>query len=71
MDKKSKDRLEITELIIAKIDCFRKFIGEINRYTEDDGRKFVAGKVFVKDGYIWSKAVDSFELNKFLDNILY
>lgn len=69
MDKKSKNRFEITELIMAKVDWHRKFIGEINRHTNLDGKKFVTGIVFVQDGYVWSMAGDQFDLSINLDEI--
>ena len=69
MDKKSKDRFEITELFMTKADWNRKFIGEINRHTDVDGNKFVTGKVFVQDGEIWSMADNQYELSRFLDDI--
>jgi hypothetical protein len=65
----NSDRFQISELFMAKADYHRKFIGEINRHTNLDGNKFVTGKVFVQDGYIWSMAGDQFELSINLDEI--
>jgi hypothetical protein len=69
MKKRKTPDIEITELIMAKADWHRTFIGEINCFTDLNYKKFVTGKVFVQDGYIWSMATDRFELNIYLDDI--
>ena len=63
------DRFQITELFMVKADWKWKFIGEINRHTDVDGNKFVTGKIFVQDGYIWSMAGNQFDLSINLDEI--
>ncbi len=72
MDKK-KDRLEITELFMAKAGkqgWDRCFHGTIKREIDADGHPVVYGKIKVNDGYIYAQAGDQWILGEKLDELI-
>ena len=68
--KRHKPDIEITELILAKADWKRTFIGTIDRFSKDDGSQFVVGKVTVNQCQIISQASNDDELRRFLDDMV-
>jgi hypothetical protein len=67
--KKEPSDFEIVELIVIRVDSDRKFTGSIWNFIDDDGTKFVTGKAYVADGYIWCSAKDRNELTRYMDGI--
>ena len=67
MDKKSKDRFEITELFMATAGRERFFTGIIKRSTDETGNPFVFSKIVMPDGHICAQASTQKELSKKLN----
>lgn len=67
MDKKSKDRFEITELFMAKADKDRCFTGIIKRFKDAEGNPYVFSRIVMPDGFLCASAPDQNELGKKLD----
>ena len=68
--KGHKTNIEIRELILAKADWTRTYIGTIDWYTREDGSKVVIGKVKVNESQVVCKANNIEELGKFLDDMV-
>jgi hypothetical protein len=68
--KCKKPDIEITELILAKADWKRTFIGTIERYSDDKDCPFVVGKVMVNKYQVVCQASDFNELGRFLDDMV-
>lgn len=69
MDKKSKDRFEITEMFMGQASVDRCFYGCIKRLKDDDGNPYVFSRIVMPDGLICSSAPDQRVLGENLDNI--
>ena len=70
MSKKEKDRLEITEMFIAKASMDRCFFGIIKRFEDNEGNRLVFSKIVMKDnGYICAQASNQKLLSKNLNEI--
>ena len=70
MNKKGKDRYELTEMFIAKADKDRCFFGIIKRWNDLDGKPLVFSKIVMKNnGFIYAQAVDQKRLSKNLNEI--
>ena len=69
MDKKNKDRFEITELFVAKASMDRCFIGIIKRETDENDNPFVFSRIVMPDGLICANAPEQEELGKNLDEM--
>ena len=72
MEAKKGDRIEITELFMAKAgnDWNRTFVGTIERHTNPDGSKLVVGKIPVYEYEIIAIASDDVELGRKLDELV-
>jgi len=68
MDKKSKDRFEITEMFMGKADNQRCFFGCIKR-LKDDNRSYVFSRIVVNDGLLCASAPEQQELGENLDKM--
>lgn len=67
-----KDRLEITELFMAKAgeDFNRCFYGTIKRLSDANGNKYCLGKINVNQGWVCARAGCQEELGKRLDELV-
>jgi hypothetical protein len=68
-----KDRLELTEVFIAKAGKHgwnKCFYGTIQRGLDADDNPIVRGKIKVKDGFICAQARDQWELGEKLDELV-
>jgi len=71
---KKKDKLEITEIFMAKAGKHgwdRCFYGTIQRGLESDGSSVVRGKIKVKEGFVLAQAGCQDELGSRLDELVY
>ena len=69
MDKKSKNRFEITELFMAMADKDRCYTGIIKRLKDAEGNPFVFSRIVMPDGLLCARETDQKELGKNLDKI--
>ena len=69
MDKKSKDRFEITELFMAMADKDRCFTGIIKRLKDVDGNPFVFSRIVMPNGLLCARETNQKELGKNLDEM--
>jgi hypothetical protein len=69
MDKKSKDRFEITELFMAMADKDRCFTGIIKRLNDAEGNPFVFSRIVVNDGLLCASTPEQKELGRNLDEM--
>jgi hypothetical protein len=67
MDKKSKDRFEITELFMAMAGKDRCFTGIIKRLKDIEGNPFVFSRIVMPDGLLC--ATDQKALGENLDKM--
>lgn len=56
MDKKSKERFEITEMFMGQASVERCFFGYIKRLKNDAGRPYVFSRLVVNDGLLCASA---------------
>lgn len=71
MEKKLN--IQITEIFMAKAGKTgwdRCFHGTIRREKDENGNPVVMGKIKVKDGFIYAKANDQWELGEMLDDMV-
>jgi hypothetical protein len=70
VSKKEKDRLEITEMFMAKADPKRCFFGIIKRWKDPEGNPCVFSKIVMpNDGFICAQEHDQRTLGKMLDEM--
>jgi hypothetical protein len=69
MDKKSKDRFEITEMFMGQASVDRCFYGCIKRLKDDNGNSFVFSRLVVNDGLVCASAPEQQELGENLDKL--
>jgi hypothetical protein len=69
MDKKSKDRFEITEMFMAQASHDRCFYGIIKRSNDANGNPHVFSRIVINNGLIQARAPDQHELGRNLDEI--
>lgn len=70
MNKKEKNRFEVTEMFMAKANKHRCFFGIIKRWTDNDGTPMVFSKICMPDeGYIVAQGRDQKTLGNMLDEI--
>ena len=55
MDKKKKEKLEITEMFGAQADKDRFFTGCIKRLKDDNGNPFVFSRIVMPDGLLCAR----------------
>ncbi|HKK61177.1 MAG TPA: hypothetical protein VJ951_01375 [Bacteroidales bacterium] len=72
---RKKDKLEITEIFMAKTGkgnagFDRCFYGTIKRGHDINGNPVVYGKIKVNDGYIYATASSQWELGEKLDEMV-
>jgi hypothetical protein len=65
-----KSGIEIKELILAKADWSRTYIGTIERFSNHEGNPFVVGKVEVNGYKVVCQASDEKELRESLDDMV-
>jgi hypothetical protein len=69
MDKKSKDKFEITEMFCAQIDNKRIYYGCIKRGRDEQGNQFVFSRIVMPDGLLCARETEQIALGKNLDII--
>lgn len=69
MDKKNKEKLEITELFCAQPDKERCFFGCIKRLNDNSGNSFVFSRIVMPDGLLCASAPAQDELSTNLDKM--
>jgi hypothetical protein len=69
MDKKSKDRFEITELFMAMAGKDRCFTGIIKRLKDIEGNPFVFSRIVMPDGLLCAQETDQKALGENLDKM--
>jgi hypothetical protein len=55
MDKKKKEKLEITEMFGAQVDKDRFFTGCIKRLKDNAGNSFVFSRIVMPDGLVCAR----------------
>lgn len=70
--KKRDDRIQITELFMAKVpnDYSRCFYGSIKRLKDDNGNPYVFGKITVNQGLVCARGGNQDELGRKLDEFV-
>jgi hypothetical protein len=69
MDKKRKEKFEITELFGAQPDKDRLFTGCIKRLNDNAGNPFVFSRIVMPDGLLCASAPTQDELSSKLDEM--
>jgi hypothetical protein len=69
MDKKKKEKLEITEMFGAQADSDRFFTGCIKRLKDNAGNPFVFSRIVMPDGLLCASAAEQQELSDNLDKM--
>ena len=69
MDKKSKEKFEISEMFMAKADVHRCHFGIIKRLRDAEGNPFVFSRILMPDGFLCASAPEQIELGDNLDII--
>jgi hypothetical protein len=69
MDKKSKDRFEITEMFMGKASVDRCFYGCIKRLKDANGNSYTFSRLVVNDGLLCASAPEQQELGDNLDKL--
>lgn len=70
MDKKSKDRFEITEMFCAQIDKNRSYFGCIKRGRDAEGNQFVFSRlVMPNNGLLCARETEQEALGANLDKM--
>ena len=69
MDKKKKEKLEITEMFGAQPDKDRFFTGCIKRLRDRNGNPFVFSRIVMPDGLLCASAEEQQELSNNLDKM--
>lgn len=69
MDKKKKDRFEITEMFGAWGNKDRFFTGCIKRLKDDNGSPYVFSRIVMPDGLLCASAPTQDELSTNLDEM--
>ena len=69
MDKKSKDRFEISELFMAMAGKDRCFTGIIKRLKDTLGNPFVFSRIVVNDGLLCARETDQKKLGDNVDEM--
>ena len=71
-EKKHKPAIELNEMFMARCgsDWSLTFVGEIHRYTNPDGSKYVVGKIPVHEYEIIARASDDVKLGRKLDEMV-
>jgi hypothetical protein len=69
MDKKRKDRFEITEMFCAQIDGNRMYTGCIKRLRDASGNPYVFSRIVMPDGLLCASATIQDELSDNLDEM--
>jgi hypothetical protein len=70
MSKKEEERIQITEMFMAKADRDRCFFGIIKRFDDQKGNPVVFSKIVMpNDGFICAQANDQKNLGNNLDEI--
>jgi hypothetical protein len=69
MSKIEKNRLQVTEMFMAKADPTRCFFGIIKRWNDSENNSVVFSKIIMPDGFLWAQASDQKTLGKSLDKI--
>lgn len=69
MDKKKKEKMEITELFGAQPDKDRLFTGCIKRLNDNAGNSFVFSRIVMPDGLLCASASTQDELSSNLDKM--
>jgi hypothetical protein len=69
MDKKKKEKFEITEMFGAQPDKERFFTGCIKRQMDDAGNSFVFSRIVMPDGLLCASAPEQEELSDNLDKM--
>lgn len=69
MDKKNKDRFEITEMFMGKADNQRCFFGFIKRLIDANGHSYVFSRIVVNNGLVCAIAPEQQELGENLDKM--
>jgi len=69
MEKKKKEKLEITELFGAQADNDRFFIGCIKRLKDNAGNPIVFSRIVMPDGFLCASAAEQQVLSDNLDRI--
>lgn len=67
MDKKSKDRFEISELFMAMADKDRCFTGIIKRLKDAEGNQFVFSRIVMPNGLLCARETEQIAFGKNLD----
>lgn len=69
MNKKRKEKIEITELFGARPDKDRLFTGCIKRLKDDAGNSFVFSRIVMPEGLLCASATEQQELSDNLDSM--
>jgi hypothetical protein len=69
MDKKRKEKFEITELFGAQPNKDRLFTGCIKRLKDNSGKPFVFSRIVMPDGLLCASAPEQQELSDNLDKM--
>lgn len=70
MDKEKKQRVDVTEMFVAKACPTRVFWGIITRMVDDDGNPVVFSRILMDDdGLLCAQASDQKELAKNLNSM--
>jgi len=66
-------KIQLTEIFMAKAGkngWDRCFHGKITRGNDEHGNPIVCGKIKIKNGYIYAKASDQWQLGEMLDEMV-
>jgi hypothetical protein len=69
MDKKSKDKFEITEMFMGQASVDRCFYGCIKRLKDTEGNPYVFSRLVMPDGLLCASAPEQQELGDNLDKM--
>ena len=69
MEKKKKEKFEITEMFCCQPDNERCYFGSIKRLKNNSGNPFVFSRIVMPDGLLCASAVEQQELGDNLDKI--
>jgi hypothetical protein len=67
MDKKSKDKFEITEMFCVQIDGNRMYTGCIKQLKNASGNQFVFYRIDMPNGLLCARETEQIALGKNLD----